>query len=45
MTHLEPETEKHYIYQCPAYYKIRGHFHCLLREGLGPYARAMNSSD
>ena len=42
---IEPETERHHIFCCPVYYKIRGRFHCLFREGFGPLSRVMNYKD
>ena len=29
----EIEDESHFLLRCPAYYEIRGHFHCLYRDG------------
>ncbi|KAH7422442.1 hypothetical protein KP509_12G008600 [Ceratopteris richardii] len=43
--HMEPERELHYICHCSAYYEIRGCFHCLFREGFGPFSRAMGYED
>ena len=42
---LEPETELHYICHCTVYYEIRGRFHCLFREGFGPFSRVMSYED
>lgn len=45
LCHIEPETELHYICHCPVYYEIRGRFHCLFREGFGPFSRVMRYQD
>ncbi len=42
---IEPETELHYTCHCPVYYEIRGRFHCLFREGFGPFSRVMRYED
>ncbi|MCO5607117.1 hypothetical protein L7F22_061309 [Adiantum nelumboides] len=42
LCHMEPETELHYICHCTVYYEIRGRFHCLFREGFGPFSRVIS---
>ena len=42
---IEPKTELHHICLCPLYYEIRGRFHCLFSEGLGPLTKVMNYID
>ncbi|KAI5070875.1 hypothetical protein GOP47_0015218 [Adiantum capillus-veneris] len=42
---IEPETEEHYICRCLVYYEIRGHFHCLFRDGFGSVSRVMDYTD
>ena len=39
---IEPETELHHICCCPVCYEIRGHFHCLFRDGFGPLTKVMS---
>ena len=45
LCHTEPETELHYMCHCTVYYEIRGRFHCLFREGFGPFSRVMSYQD
>ena len=37
LCHRAMEFEEDYVYHCVVFYKTRGRYHCLFKQGFGPH--------